>query len=68
MEVVVSGGKFSYCKCAWGINLMVTHYCTDIPAPVGVRAEVTSDNTSIRVSWEWHILSVPICVDLIRVH
>ena len=45
-----------------------THYCTDVPTPVGVRAEVTPDNTSIRVSWEWHILSMSICVDLIRVH
>ena len=25
MQVAVSGGKFSYCKCAWEINLMVIH-------------------------------------------
>ena len=25
----------------------------DIPTPVVVRAEVTADNTSIRVLWEW---------------
>ena len=24
-----------------------------MPTPVGVRAEVTADNTNIRVSWEW---------------
>ena len=47
---------------------MFSHYCTDVPTPVRVRAEVTADNTSIRVSWEWQILSVPICVDLIHVH
>ena len=29
----------------------ITH--TAIPVPFGVRAEVTADNTSIRVSWEW---------------
>ena len=68
MQMLVSGGKFSYCKCAWGINLMVTHYCTDIPTPVRVRAEVAAENTIIRVSWEWQILNVSICVDLIRVH
>ena len=43
--------------------------CTDIPDPVGVRAEVAADNTSIRVSWEWsHQGVVPMCVDLVRVH
>ena len=42
--------------------------CTDIPTPVRVRAEVTADNTSIRVSWEWQILNVSICVNLVRVH
>ena len=25
VQVAVSGGKFSYCKCAWEINLMVIH-------------------------------------------
>ena len=30
MQVLVSGGKFSYCKCAWEINLMFTHYCIQI--------------------------------------
>ena len=45
-----------------------THYCTDVPTPVRVRAEVTADNTSIRVSWQWQILNMSICVDLIRVY
>ena len=40
----------------------------DIPTPVGVRAEVTADNTSIRVSWQWSRKGVPMCVDLVRVH
>ena len=26
VQVSISGGKVSYCKCAWGINLMVIHY------------------------------------------
>ena len=42
--------------------------CTDIPDPVGVKAEVTADNTSIRVSWQWSSQGVPMCVDLVRVH
>ena len=49
-------------------NLMVIHYCTDIPTPVGVRAEVTADNTSIRVSWQWQRHNASICVDLVRFH
>ena len=36
-----------------------------IPVPVGVGAEATADNTSIRVSWEWSCQGV---VDLVRVH
>ena len=39
----------------------------DIPTPVAVRAEVTADNTSIRVLWEWSNEGVPMCVDLVRV-
>ena len=35
------------------------------PGPFGVRAEVTADNTSIRVSWEWSCQGV---LDLVRVH
>ena len=43
-------------------------HCTDIPVPVGVRAEVTADNTSIRVSWQWSRQGLPMCVNLVRVH
>ena len=39
----------------------------DIPTPVVLRAEVTADNTSIRVLWEWSNEGVPMCVDLVRV-
>ena len=35
-----------------------------MPLPFGVRAEVTADNTSIRVSWEWSCWGV---LDLVRV-
>ena len=41
---------------------------TDIPVPFGVRAEVTADNTSIRVSWQWSRQGLPMCIDLVRVH
>ena len=43
-------------------------HCTDIPTPVGVRAEATADNTSIMVSWEWSRQDVPMCVGLVRVN
>ena len=33
-----------------------------------MRAEVTADNTSIRVSWEWSRQGVLMCVDLVRVY
>ena len=36
-----------------------------MPLPFGVRAEVTADNTSIRVSWEWSCWGA---LDLVRVH
>ena len=32
-----------------------------------MRAEVTADNTSIRVSWQWSPQGIPMCVDLVRV-
>ena len=32
-----------------------------------MRAEVTADNTSIRVSWQWSRQGLPMCVDLVRV-
>ena len=38
-----------------------------MPAPVGVRAEVTADNTSIRVSWQWSSSNVSLYVDLVTV-
>ena len=48
-------------------DFAVTVSIIDIPAPVGVRAEVTAGNRSIRVSWEWSPQGVPMCVDLVRV-
>ena len=36
-----------------------------MPILFGVRAEVTADNTSIRVSWQWSCQGV---LDLVRVH
>ena len=45
--------------------MVVMPLYTDIPIPFGVRAEVTADNTSIRVSWEWSCQGVP---DFVRVH
>ena len=33
-----------------------------------MRAEVTADNTSIRVSWEWSRQGVSMCVDHVRVY
>ena len=44
-------------------SLRITHIIY-IPDPVEVRAEVTAENTSIRVSWEWSCQSV---LDLVRV-
>ena len=41
---------------------------TDTPTPVGLRAEVTSDNTTIRVSWQWSHQGVPMCVNLVTIH
>ena len=32
-----------------------------------MRAKVTADNTSIRVSWEWSRQGVLMCVDIVRV-
>ena len=48
--------------------MVVVSLYIDIPLPVGVRAEVTADNTSIRVSWEWSCQGLLTCVDLVRVH
>ena len=43
---------------------MIMSY-TDVPRPFIVRAEVTADNTSIRVSWQWSCQGVP---DNVTVH
>ena len=40
----------------------------DIPIPLGVRAEATANNTSIRASWERSRQGLLMCVDLVRVH
>ena len=45
---------------------MLCHF-TDIPAPVGVRAEATADNTSIRVLWEWSRQGLLMCLEHVRV-
>ena len=45
-------------------SIIYGYVITDLPIPSGVEAEVTADNTSIRVSWEWSCQSVP---DLLRV-
>ena len=47
--------------------MVVICHCTDIPTPVRVRVEVTADNTSIRVSWEWSLQGVPMCIDRVKV-
>ena len=46
---------------------IVVYYLSDMPTPGEVRAEVTTDNTSIRVSWQWSRRGVPMCVDLVNV-
>ena len=40
---------------------------TGILAPVRVRTEVTADNTSIRVLWEWSRQGLLMCLDSVRV-
>ena len=45
----------------------MSHY-TDIPTLFGVSAEAISDNTSIRVSWQWSRQGLLTCVDVVRVH
>ena len=47
---------------------IISSFNLDTPVPVGVRAEVTADNMSIRVSWQWSRKGVLMCVDLVRVH
>ena len=53
-------------KYVANLKVVIFHF-SDIPAPVGVRAEVTADNTSIRVSWQWSRQGLLMCVDLVRV-
>ena len=50
------------------LAVIITLHAIDIPAPVGVRAEATADNTSIRVSWKWSSQGVPMCTDLVTIH
>jgi len=45
----------------------LTCHFTGIPTPVGVRGEVTADNTSIRVLWEWSDEGLRVCIDSVRV-
>ena len=45
----------------YACEFAVTVSIIDIPAPVGVRAEVTAGNRSIRVSWEWSCQGVLMC-------
>ena len=40
----------------------------DIPTPVRVRAEVTADNTSIRVLWEWSHQGLLMCLESVTVN
>ena len=47
---------------------MVVMSYTDVPGPFIVRADVTADNTSIRVSWEWSCQGMPMYIDHVRVH
>ena len=72
VQVFVGGNSESGIEitCMNMISRQLNHYvdCTDIPAPVGVRAEVTANNASIKVSWQWSRQGMPMCVDLVGVH
>ena len=46
---------------------MVVMSYTDVPGPFILRAEVTADNTSIRVSWQWSCQGMPMHINLVRV-
>ena len=46
---------------------MVVMSHTDVPGPFIVSTEVTADNTSIRVSWEWSCRGVPLYINHVRV-
>ena len=47
---------------------MVDMLYTDVAGPFIVRAEVTADNTSIRVSWDWSCQGVIMYINRVRVH
>ena len=73
-EIIQTGLQ---CDTTYTINVVLTGvgtlssnpqgYSTDIPAPIMVRAEVTADNTSIRVLWEWSHQGVLMCLESVRV-
>ena len=46
---------------------MVVMSHTNVPGPFIVRAEVTTDNTSIRVSWKWLCQGMPMYINHIGV-
>ena len=46
---------------------MVVMSYTGVPGPFIVRAEVTAENTSIRVSWEWSCQGVPMYTNHVTV-
>ena len=68
---------FFHCKVCLNMCIYAFTYVTwkcslyaiapGIPAPSEVRAEITADNTSIKVSWQWSPNGVPMCVDLVQV-
>ena len=51
----------------WPNGGCVCHTWIYHAGPFIVRAEVTADNTSIRVSWEWSCQGVPMHINLVRV-
>jgi len=53
--------------CIHMFNLNLNGICTDLPHPIGVRAEATADNTSIRVSWQWLCKNLLTYLDLVQV-
>ena len=73
---VTVGGEVNTCvassstielRACINLSLVVLCHFTAIPAPVGVIAEVTADNTSIRVLWEWSRQGVLMCLESVRV-
>jgi len=74
---VIVGGEVMHSMCnnvmnIYHSNLRLKLHCilchfTDISTPVRVRGEVTADNTSIGVLWEWSRQDLLLCLDSIRV-